>query len=114
MTTLSDLYKIQEALLKIQSGNIPASRAGICFNLDIHLDGLGAGYKFLDRSLQEIFQYPEDCVNPYPIEGNPISYMENDDKWNKTHPWGAKRWETLQNLVDICNREIDSTGGDNE
>lgn len=98
-------YKlILDALQDIKAGNIEDKNKGICFNMNWKLGKVHPlEYSgFIHNAFEEIFgEYI-----PSPVEGDIVSYLENNRKWDKETEMGLRRFDLLDKMIAYAEKQL--------
>lgn len=96
--------RILEALQDLKAGNIEDSSKGICFNLAWKVDVRGCymADEFIEKCFTNIFGKHVSS----PVEGDIISYLNNQHKWDKETDMGLRRLDLLDKMIAYAEQQL--------
>jgi len=93
-------------LNEIKNGNIPLREHGICANLERIMFYKFGTTKESENFIQHATTYMFGRFTSSPVEGDIISYLNNQHKWDKETEFGLRRYGFLDKLISYAEDKL--------
>jgi len=95
---------ILTGLRDLKAGHLEDDSKGICFNLAWKVDAKrgGSAEYFIEECFIHIFG-KHVCS---PVEGDLVSYLNNERKWDKETDFGLRRYDLLDKMIAYAEEQL--------